>query len=802
MNETVLILDDSLTVRMDLAEAFDAAQFRTLPCATAAEARELLAHEAIDVIILDVLLPDADGVEFLAELRSTPASAGVVVLMLSTEAEVRDRVRALKTGADEYVGKPYDTRYVVAKAQELHRARARTAGESTTILIIDDSVTFREELRRACREAGYEVLTAETGAEGLRLAATQRPNAIIVDGILPGDDGGSVIRRLRLDVALRSTPCLLLTGTQGPQAELVALDAGADAFVRKEEDTTVVLARLAALLRSATSATTEDTRSLSGPKKILAVDDSPTYLNELSQLLRDEGYDVAMARSGEEALELVAVQVVDCILLDLLMPGISGEETCRRIKSVPVVREIPIIMLTSLEDREAMINALGAGADDYIQKSSEFEVLSARVRAQIRRKQFEDENRNIRDQLLQKEIEATESRAAAELSETRAVLVAELERKNRELEAFSYSVSHDLRAPLRGIDGFSQALLEDYKDKLDATGVDYLGRVRAAAQRMGELIDDLLDLSRVGRTELHRDHVDLSAIAEAITTSLAQRDPDRHVVVEISNGPEALADSRLMMAALENLFENAWKFTSRVAEPKIEFGSYDQDGVTVYFLRDNGSGFDMKYVERLFKPFQRLHGAEDFPGTGIGLATVHRIIERHGGEVRAQGTVGGGATISFTLSSAFPPGDSVRGGLILLVEDRDDDVELTLRAFSKSNVANEIVVVRDGEEALDYLFTSGSYADRDPCLTPSLVLLDLKLPKVSGLEVLRRMRADTRTRRLPVVVLTSSNEERDVIASYDLGANSFVRKPVDFTQFIEAAHHLGLYWLALNEPFQ
>ena len=142
----------------------------------------------------------------------------------------------------------------------------------------------------------------------------------------------------------------------------------------------------------------------------------------------------------------------------------------------------------------------------------------------------------------------------------------------------------------------------------------------------------------------------------------------------------------------------------------------------------------------------------------------------------------------------------MREHLILLVEDQDDDVELTLRAFSQSNIANEIVVVRDGEEALDYLFTSGPYADRDPSLTPSVVLLDLKLPKVSGLDVLRRMRADTRTRRLPVVVLTSSNEETDVNASYDLGANSYVRKPVDSAQFIEAAHHLGLYWLVLNEP--
>jgi two-component system response regulator len=140
--------------------------------------------------------------------------------------------------------------------------------------------------------------------------------------------------------------------------------------------------------------------------------------------------------------------------------------------------------------------------------------------------------------------------------------------------------------------------------------------------------------------------------------------------------------------------------------------------------------------------------------------------------------------------------------LILLVEDRDDDVELTLRAFSQSNVANEIVVVRDGEEALEYLFATGSHADRDPRMMPSVVLLDLKLPKIDGLGVLRLMRADERTRLLPVVVLTSSNEERDVITSYALGANSFVRKPVDFTQFVEAAHHLGFYWLMINEPIR
>jgi len=658
MPTTVLVLDDSLTVRMDLAEAFDAAGCHTIPCGTAAEAREALQSEKVDAIILDVLLPDADGVEFLRELRAMPSSAGAVVLMLSTEAQVRDRVRGMQTGADEYVGKPYVTGYVISRTQELLRARVaanatvRTMLTVPTVLIIDDSATFREALRSACEGAGYQVLVAQTGDEGLRIAASQRPAAIVVDGVLPDIDGGTVIRRLRLDAALRDVPCLLLTGSDVRGAELQALDAGADGFFRKEDDVAVVLARLAALLRVRAVGTSEDTRSLLGPKKILAVDDSLTYLNELGGLLRSEGYDVVMAHSGEEALELVAAQAVDCILLDLLMPGLGGDETCRRIKAVPLVRDVPLIMLTALEDSAAMIDALSAGADDYIQKSSDFEVLTARVRAQIRRKQFEDENRRIREELLSKEIETLAARAAAELAETRAALVDELERKNQELEAFSYSVSHDLRAPLRSIDGFSQALLEDYEGRLDDTASDYLRRVRAAAQRMGELIDDLLELSQVGRAELHRDLVNLSAVAESVAADLSGRVGDRHVKFVVQPGLEVHADSRLMRAVLENLLGNAWKFTSKVQSAVVEFGAEDRDGATVYFVRDNGSGFDMKYADKLFSPFQRLHSEAEFPGTGIGLATVHRIVDRHGGRVWASGAVGQGATVSFTISSS------------------------------------------------------------------------------------------------------------------------------------------------------
>jgi two-component system, NtrC family, sensor kinase len=640
MSDPILIVDDSLTVRMDLVEAFEAAGFQTVPCATVGEAREAMARQRVSLLILDVLLPDADGIEFLRELRSTQNGAELPVLLLSTEAEVRDRIRGLTTGANEYVGKPYDTGHVVARATELVRTReVRTSGGSPTILVIDDSLTYREELASTLQAEGYRVLRASSGEEGLRLAASARPDAVVVDGVLPGADGATVIRRIRLDAALRRMACVLLTASDDRDAELRAYDAGADAFVRKEESASVVLARLAAVLRTrAGEEAKAPGTSLLAPKKVLAVDDSPTYLSSIAAALTDAGYDVVCARSGEEALELLAIQPVDCILLDLMMPGMGGQETCRRIKAAPSIREIPLIMLTALEDRQTMVEGLGAGADDFIAKSSELEVLKARVLAQIRRRQFEDENRRLRDQLLKMEI-----------AEARAALAEELERKNQELEAFSYSVSHDLRAPLRVIEGFSQAALEAVAPSAGVLAVQHLQRVRAAASRMSELIDDLLELSRVGRAELRRDRVDVSRLAAEVLSELQKAEPERRIQVAVHPRLTAEADPRLMRIVLENLLGNAWKFTSKKAEARIEVGAGSSNGRSFFFVRDDGAGFNPKYAARLFSPFQRLHQESDFKGTGIGLATVQRIIERHGGRVWAESAPGQGATFSWEL---------------------------------------------------------------------------------------------------------------------------------------------------------
>jgi PAS domain S-box-containing protein len=224
------------------------------------------------------------------------------------------------------------------------------------------------------------------------------------------------------------------------------------------------------------------------------------------------------------------------------------------------------------------------------------------------------------------------------------------ETANRELEAFSYSVAHDLRSPLRAIDGFSQALLEDYGDKLDDEGQGYLRRVRTSAQHMAELIDDLLTLSRVTRAELRRQQVDISERALSIATRLHHTEPEREVKVEVESGLRAYGDPGLLAVILENLVGNAWKFTSKRQGAAIELGSTLKEGKKVFFIRDNGAGFDMSYAGRLFGVFQRLHHVTEFDGTGIGLATVHRIIARHGGKIWAEGEVDRGATFYFTLA--------------------------------------------------------------------------------------------------------------------------------------------------------
>jgi signal transduction histidine kinase len=292
-------------------------------------------------------------------------------------------------------------------------------------------------------------------------------------------------------------------------------------------------------------------------------------------------------------------------------------------------------------EREMMEQTQRALFNILEDSSAEKERLEESQRAMINLLDDFDEQRNKTEAANRDLVAALESLRRAKES---------AEAANRELEAFSYSVSHDLRTPLQSIDGFSQALLEDYGHLLDERGNDYLRRVRSATQRMGQLIEDLLRLSRLTRSIMNPARIDLSAVVRTVAAELRRLQPEREVEFRIAEGVMVVADPNLLKIALDNLMGNAWKFTGKKEKAVIEFGAREIDGERTYFIRDNGAGFDMAYQEKLFATFQRLHLEKEFPGTGIGLSLVQRIIHRHNGKIWAEGAIGEGATFFFTLN--------------------------------------------------------------------------------------------------------------------------------------------------------
>ncbi len=363
---------------------------------------------------------------------------------------------------------------------------------------------------------------------------------------------------------------------------------------------------------------------------ILLVDDQPNGLVALAAVLERLGQNIVTARSGTEALQQVLRTEFAVILLDVRMPGMDGFETATLIRQRASSANTPIIFLTgAIRDDAAAFKGYALGAVDYLTKPIVPEVLCSKVEVFV-----ELAKKNTLLRRLNKELEEK---------------AAELAVANRELESFSYSVSHDLRAPLRAITGFSQLLMESHSAQLDDSGKSYLQRIFNAGQRMGELIDDLLSLARVTRVELQRKTVDLGGVVREVCSGLVAANPSPVVELTIAAPVWVDGDPRLLKVVLENLLNNAWKFTQRIVHPKIEFGVTTVDGRRNFFVRDNGAGFDPTQVERLFTAFQRLHDAKEFPGTGIGLAIVHRVISRHGGRAWAESGTGGGATFYFTV---------------------------------------------------------------------------------------------------------------------------------------------------------
>ena len=373
---------------------------------------------------------------------------------------------------------------------------------------------------------------------------------------------------------------------------------------------------------------------------ILLVDDQPENLVALEAMLEPLGQHLLRARSGRDALRTLLETQVAVVLLDVRMPEMDGFETAELIRRRERSRDTPIIFLTAADESLA-VRGYSVGAVDYIVKPAVPDFVRSKVAVFVELAK--------RSNLLARQAELLRAREleARELAEARAMLVADLERKNRELESFSYAVSHDLRAPLRRVDGFARALAE--RGSTDSTSERFLGNIRESIRHMGQLIDDVLHLSRVTSAEMRSQEVDLSALADLALTRLREAEPSRQVTARVRPGVVVKGDGRLLRIALENLLQNAWKFTGQRDAALIEFGAGQRDGELAYFVKDNGVGFDMGFAGRLFGPFQRLHRAAEFPGSGIGLATAQRVIHRHGGRIWAEARQDEGATFLFTL---------------------------------------------------------------------------------------------------------------------------------------------------------
>ena len=367
---------------------------------------------------------------------------------------------------------------------------------------------------------------------------------------------------------------------------------------------------------------------------ILLVDDDATKRFALTAILAPLGQNVVEAASGPDALRQLLKQDFAMILLDVRMPGMDGFEAAQLIRQRPRSELTPIIFVTALDRAETdMGRGYDLGAVDFVFAPVVPAILRAKVSVFVELYKAQQELRRYRTQLERLVQERTTALTAI----------------NRELEAFSYSVSHDLRAPLLSFDGLNQSLLKDYGDSLDPRAKDYLQRMRRASERMTSVFDGLQTLFRLTSGEIHRETTDISGMAADIVEEMRAADPGRKVDVIVGESLTVFGDPRLLRILMTNLISNAWKFTSKEAAARVEIGAEIVDGDTRLFVRDNGVGFDMIYAHKLFGAFQRLHSQSDFPGVGIGLATVRRIVNRHGGRAWAEGAVGEGATFYFVL---------------------------------------------------------------------------------------------------------------------------------------------------------
>ncbi len=400
--------------------------------------------------------------------------------------------------------------------------------------------------------------------------------------------------------------------------------------------------------------------------EILVAEDSPTQAEQLCHYLALRGYRVTVAKNGKLALEAAMLNRPAMVITDVVMPEMDGYSLCREIKSRPLLRDVPVVLLTSLSRPQDIVKGLDCGADSFVRKPYDERYLLSRVENILTNRELRKTERlqvgvqlhfggqahfitAERQQILDLLISTYEE--VVQINEELEASRRQLAVANQELEAFSYSVSHDLRAPLRHINGFARTLLEDFAAALPAEAQHSLNRICEGTAKMGRMVDDLLNLSRLDRHQLRLQMTPLKSTVETAIKELESECAGRKVEWHVSEMPFVNCDPGLIQQVFANLFSNAVKYTRGQEHTVIEVGTRTVDDQFVFSVRDNGAGFDPKYADKLFVPFQRLHRADEFEGTGIGLAIVQRIIRKHGGRIWAEAAVGTGATFYFALSA-------------------------------------------------------------------------------------------------------------------------------------------------------
>jgi two-component system sensor histidine kinase/response regulator len=376
---------------------------------------------------------------------------------------------------------------------------------------------------------------------------------------------------------------------------------------------------------------------------ILLVDDVPSNILVLEELLAKEGRSFLKAYNGKEGLKMALEKEVDLIILDVQMPDMDGFEVAQILKSNNRTKDIPIIFATATKkEHHSMVQGFEEGAVDYLFKPLDREITRAKVavllKIQLQKKELIEKNKSLEN--ATKQID--------QLNKELLTNMEQLKTMNEDLESFSYSVSHDLRAPLRALISYSQILQEDFYDKLDDEAKGLIDRIKYNSNRMNVLINDLLTFSKMGRKQLAKTTVDTGEMVKKVIAELSETQQHK-AAFKISALENAYGDPSLLQQVWINLLDNAVKYSSKKEKPEIEIACGRQNGELIYSVKDNGAGFDMKYADKLFGVFQRLHSPKDFEGTGVGLATVQRIIKRHGGRIWVDARENEGATFSFTL---------------------------------------------------------------------------------------------------------------------------------------------------------